>query len=98
LEYLTSAQISEWEAYDKIDPIGKVRDDYWMTYLASLITNLTIQVNGKKGSKLTSPEEFLPVWAKEPEGEKRQSVEDMKSILMSIASAQNAKFKKGVKK
>jgi hypothetical protein len=93
LGLLTSNQLSEWEAYDRLDPIGIWREDFRMAYIASLITNLTISVHGKKGAKQTNIMDFMPVWDEEGKkqggGQKTQSVEDMKSALLSIAKAQN---------
>lgn len=80
---LTSRQLSEWEAYDKIDPVGSWREDYRMAYISSLLTNIAISTNAPKGTKMTSVEEFMPEWdEKKPKVE--QSVEDMKRILMSF--------------
>jgi hypothetical protein len=90
LEQLTSSQLAEWEEYSKIDPIGEWRNDFKFAYMASIITNLMIGAYGKKGSKLTKLEDFLIKWdTGMVEPEKKQSVEDMKQILLSIASAQN---------
>ena len=65
-----------------------------MTFLSSLLVNLTIQVHGKKGSKLTTPDKFLPPWLIEPIVQRSQTVDEMKQILLSIAAAQNEKVKK----
>jgi hypothetical protein len=66
-----------------------------MAYLASLITNLTISVHGKKGAKQTSIMDFMPVWDEEGKrqgsGQKVQSVEEMKAALLNIAKVQNEK-------
>ena len=91
LDKLSSVQLSEWEAYDRLDPVGAVRDDYWMTYLLSLMTNLTIQVNSKPGAKLTTADDFQPPWKEDAKVEKKQSVEEMKQRLLSIAATQNAR-------
>jgi hypothetical protein len=93
LDQLTSKQISEWEAYDRIDPIGTWREDFRMAYLSSLITNLTISVHGKKGAKTTSPIDFMPEWDKDAIklGKPTQTVEEMKQILLGIAKTQNRK-------
>ena len=90
---MSSWQISEWEAYDKIDPIGTWREDFRMAYLSSLITNLVISVHGKKGAKTTTPIDFMPDWTGEGKEPKKQSTEEMKQILLGIASAQNKKVK-----
>jgi hypothetical protein len=82
--------LSEWEAYDRIDPIGTWREDFRMAYLSSLVTNLVISVHGKKGAKTTSPMDFMPDWGEEKSKEpKKQSVEEMKEILLGIAKMQN---------
>ena len=95
LEVLTSKQLSEWEAYDRLDPIGNWRDDFRLAYLSSLLTNLTISVHGKKGAQSTNPMDFMLDWdlskVKEP---KRQSVEEMKAVLRGIADHQNRKVER----
>lgn len=84
--------MDEWEAYDKLDPIGTWREDFRMAYLASLITNLTISVNGKKGTKLTKPIEFMPDWSGSHE-KGRQTAEEMKEILLALAKTHNRALK-----
>jgi len=92
---ITSKQLSEWEAYDRLDPIGTWREDYRLAYISSLLTNLTISVHGKKGTKSTNPIDFMLNWdlekAKEP---KKQSVEDMKATLLGIAKQQNRRVER----
>jgi hypothetical protein len=92
LDQLTSYEISEWEAFDKIEPIGIWKDDYRLAYLSSLITNLTISTHGKKSAKFTNPIDFMLDWdvTKEKSTEvPKQSVEDMKAILQGIAKSVN---------
>jgi DNA-directed RNA polymerase specialized sigma24 family protein len=93
LEQLTSSQLAEWEEYSKIDPIGEWRDDFKFAYMASIITNLMISAYAKKGTKLTKLEDFLIKWDTEEaqESGKKQSVEEMKQMLMRIAEVQNRK-------
>lgn len=105
MDQLTSYQLSEWEAYDRIDPIGSWRDDFRISYIASLLTNLVIRVHGKKGAKLTEVKEFLFDWSGEiRKGEltKKQSPEEMKAIMMAIAAGQNKRVggntKQGIRK
>jgi hypothetical protein len=96
LDKLTSKQLSEWEAYDRLDPIGTWREDFRMAYLSSLITNLVISVHGKSGAKTTSPIDFLPDW-----DEQRSEVmiesdkalpEQIKDIFGAIARKQKQKI------
>lgn len=98
MDQLTSEQLSEWEAYDRLDPIGAGREDYRWANLLSTITNLAICVHGKKGAKLTTIDEFIIDWY--PEDKEQvvpvQSVEEMKKTLMGIAK--RAGIKKGPRK
>lgn len=93
LDKLTSAQISEWQAYDKIDPIGKWRDDFNTASIESLLINVVNKLYAKKGStpKVTTAVDFMPNWSGEKEEPKVQSLEEMKKTLLSIAQAQNKK-------
>ena len=99
MDQLTSKQISEWEAFDRIDPIGKWREDFRFAKLESLLINIVNQLyhDPKKGKPaMTSPLDFMPDWSGEFKYQepKKQSVEEMKEVLMSIASSQNKKVKR----
>jgi hypothetical protein len=89
-------QISEWEAYDKIDPIGTWRDDFRMANLMSHITNIVNALYATKGNQATmvNPMDFMPDWAGDRPKVKKQSVEEMKEIFLAIAKDQNARVKK----
>jgi hypothetical protein len=95
LDQLTSKQISEWEAVDRIDPIGEWRNDFRIAKLESLITNIVQQLYAKKGvtPKLTTPLDFMVDWSGEAKVQepKKQSVEEMKQLLLGIAKSQNKK-------
>jgi hypothetical protein len=93
LDQITSTQLSEWEAYDKIDPVGSWRDDYRIAVLDSLIVNIVSKLYAKKGysPKEVLPTDFMPSWAGEKRIEQKQSVTDMKQVLMSIAAVANKK-------
>lgn len=94
MDHLTLDQINEWEAYDRIDPIGNWTKYFRTAKLESTITNLAIRIHGKEGKELTTPLDFMPNWEggeKEEELQKEQSVEDMKQIMMSVAGIQNKK-------
>jgi len=65
LNELTSVQLSEWEAYDRLDPIGEWRADFRMAYLSIIVTNIARAVYGTKGTKMTVPLDFMPEWGKE---------------------------------
>lgn len=97
MDQLTSKQISEWEAYDRIDPIGSWRDDFRIAKLESLLTNIVQQLYAKKGSTptITTPLDFMVDWSGE-KGEveqKKQSTEEMKRTLLGIANMQNKRVR-----
>jgi len=97
LDQLTSNQLSEWEAYDQIDPIGTWRDDYLMAYIASVLTNIFNAEHCEKDKEpiRTAPIDFMPIWdvAEQKKQTKikiqRQKAEDMKNILMSFVASHN---------
>jgi len=85
-----------------MDPIGDWRQEFAMAHMCSLITNLAIQIHGdkEKAIALTKPFEFMPDWdhsGKYVPDVKRQSIEDMKQAMISIANSQNKKKKVGNK-
>ncbi len=88
---LTSHQLSEWEAYDRLDPIGAWRDDFRMSYIASLLTNLVIRVHGKKGAKLTDVKDFLLDWSGDMKHTQQQTPQEMREFLLQFAKTQNKK-------
>ena len=87
--------MQEWEAIDKLDPIGRWREEFGIAQLASVVTNLALSIHGEKGVKMTVPIDFMPDWSGDRREETpQQSVEDMKKIFMEIADAQNKKVKR----
>jgi len=100
---LNSRQLSEWEAYDRLDPIGEWRDDLRFAQLMSLLTNIVTRIFAKKGQSVkdSTPADFMPDWDKLALGEvdtgggKVQSVEEMKRILLDIARVQNKSVERG---
>ena len=87
LDELSSTQISEWQAYDRLDPIGTWREDFRMAYLSMIITNLVRAIHGKEETKIAIPLDFMPDWGKGEEEVKEtgQTQEDMKKIMMAVA-------------
>jgi hypothetical protein len=89
--------LSEWEAYDRLEPIGDERIELYFASLCSLISNISIRALGKKGTKLTSPLDFVFRWDAEteeaqvtpdsdPSVEVRgQTQEEQKKVLLQIA-------------
>ena len=90
LDQLTSRQLSEWMAYDVLDPIGAQRSDYHTAYLSMVVTNIARKLYGKKNVEFAGIDEFMPDWDLPSELEKKsvkkQTVEEQKGILYAIAS------------
>lgn len=93
---MNSYQIAEWEAFNFLDPIGDERQDIHMAILATTIFNLAVDIHGKKGTKHREITDYMPNWGGDEtdEGKGKQSVEEMKNILLSMASSQNKKIEK----
>jgi len=88
LEELTSKQISEWAAYDELEPIGRDRIEFGLAMICATITNIARGIWGTGNAKPLTPYDFLPQWGGGPRGgekESAQSPEEMKEILMSLA-------------
>lgn len=96
MEVLTSEQVSEWEAYDRLDPIGEWREDFRMASLQTTIFNLALQIHGKKGAKLAEVKDFLPEWDSEGKVPKVQTMEEMKAWALNFAQVHNASLNKGI--
>lgn len=96
LNELTSVQLSEWEAYDRLDPIGEWRADFRTASLISKIVNIAQAIWGEEGVEMTVPLDFMPEWDKEDsiEPKKQQTVEEMKQVMLSMAGRQNRKIKR----
>ena len=97
LNELTSVQLSEWEAYGRLDPIGEWRADFRMAYLCTIVTNIARKVHGEKGAKMAVPLDFIPEWGKEDEElivQTKQTAEEMRQLMLAITKTQNGKTKK----
>jgi len=98
LDQLTSTQLSEWEAYDRLDPIGTWRDDFREAHLASLISNFVKSIYHDpqkpeiQESDLSTPADFMPVWDREARKNKvieKQSADEMEQLLSTFAEIHN---------
>jgi hypothetical protein len=98
LDQLTSTQLSEWEAYDKTDPIGTWRDDFRMASLSALIVNIVQGLYHEEGvePEIVSPSQYMPIWdsaiARKIREKPKQTAEALKNALMSIFKAHNARI------
>ena len=74
---------------DRLDPIGKWRDDFNTAKLMSVIINIVNVLYPKKGHKpeVVSPIDFMPDWTGEEEEDmvKRQPIDEMKQIFLGLS-------------
>jgi len=70
-----SRELSEWIAYDQIEPLGSLRDDIRAGMIASPLVNMQIS----KGKKTEVKDWILKMEREE------QSPDDMKMLLQGIA-------------
>jgi hypothetical protein len=95
LDQLSAAQIVEWEAYDRIDPIGSWRQDFNFAKIECLITNVVNALYHEEGVEpvMKNPTDFMIKWGQEieePEPQ-QQSISDMKETLKTIFSGSKRK-------
>ena len=93
MEDLSGLQLKEWEAFATIEPIGDERLDYLFAGLMALLSNLFRAYWGGKNSPMVTAKDFLPKWGEEP-AKAKQSVDEMKQILLGI-HANQARLAKG---
>jgi hypothetical protein len=77
---LSSEELSEWIAYNSIEPFSVAERIELM--LASLMS-LTANVNRRKGKKAFRPKDFMPRYDK---AFKKQSPETIKEIMMALVN------------
>lgn len=87
LDGLTGEQLTDWEIYDRLEPIGGFRQDYRFAQLCLLLFNIAQGFgDGKKKLKATAWD-FMPWGPKAPVVvEEKQSVAEMKDIMLAMAS------------
>lgn len=90
--YLTSSQITEWMAYDRISPIGGKRLDFHFAHLLSSIFNIASSIHSEKKTT-TAISDFIPKWDGE---EKKVDDEAMSSdqILQFFSNLKERTTKK----
>jgi hypothetical protein len=96
--------MAEWIAYDRLEPIGEERADFRVGLLCSMMVNIAKAVWGDSKQPV-SPLDYMPRWdggdveddavPGDPPAKPRQSVEDMKLILETLAKSSGVIKKKG---
>lgn len=86
--------MQEWEAFNRIQPIGRQRDDFYFAYLMASIHNIAIAIHAKKGTKQFEIKEFLPNWLGEQEQKEAMTVDQMKQFWKDFAEKHNKTVRK----
>lgn len=88
--------MSEWEAYNLIEPVGELRGDLRIAQLTSMVYNMASAFGGKTSRRhISKPGDFMHFFKDEFKTEEQdQSVDEMKATLMGVASSINEKMKR----
>jgi hypothetical protein len=82
LQSIDSRELSEWMAYDQMEPFGEERADL----RAGIITSMIHNVNIVKG-KPASPIDFMPEFDRQPKKKPgKQTTEDQLALARQIAA------------
>lgn len=81
----------EWMVYSELEPFGTVQEDLRAGMIAATIANFFAWAFGKKKRKKPyKAEDFIPDYLADPKQKnKKQTVEEMRSILHEIAGRAN---------
>lgn len=79
LSEIDAEELTEWMAYDSIEPFGAVRDDYRVALLSALTAN----IHRRKNSRTFSPNDFMPFLKQK---KKKQTWQEMKEAMMRISA------------
>lgn len=90
LEELTAEELAEWEAYNKIQPVGTWRQDFRFAMIASTVVNLAKSIWGKRSERnnLKKPQDFMPKWDSGEEDKEvpQESVDSMRNKFQLLAA------------
>jgi len=84
-ERISSAEFTEWCAYDRIEPYGPERVDF----LAAMICDTVAKA---AGVKTTKPADFMPRFDRV---RKRQTVAEMRANFRAFVEAHNWSLRRG---
>ena len=79
---MSSAEFTEWMAYDSIEPIGSWRDDARIALLCTLVAS--IASDPKKGHRPT-PQDFMPWIPKSEDDEPDPELVRMQARMFKVA-------------
>lgn len=84
---LNSFQLSEWQMYDRIDPIGEWRNDFRFADFEALIINTVRMLYAEKGKivDLVTAKDLMPEWGKVKKVEPKRNNEQIKEMFKRIS-------------
>jgi len=89
LDELSAEQIIEWEAFNRIQPIGQRRLDVYYSHLMTTLHNIAVGFSGNENAKQFKVEDFIPNWTGIVEEEDGMSVEEQKQFWIDFAEHHN---------
>ncbi|MDD4987041.1 MAG: DUF4035 domain-containing protein [Dehalococcoidales bacterium] len=96
LPELTEEQLAEWEEFNRLEPIGSYKMDYHFAHLCNLLFNIAQGFAGGQKRAVAKLLDFMPHWYTQygpgiPAPVKRQSLDEMKKVILSIAGKSKGK-------
>lgn len=89
---LSASQQAEWEAYDRLEPIGGYREDYRFAQVCLMLHKLMQMQRGDGKHTRADIHDFM-LWGPERHVSitKRKSPEELKQMMMAVAQATKGK-------
>lgn len=84
LNNLTASQITEWEAFNRIQPIGHRRLDVYFSHFMTSLHNIALGFSGTKNAKQFKVEDFVPNWTGIEEEPDVMSAEQIKQFFAAF--------------
>lgn len=87
--------MNDWEAFNRIQPIGQRRNDVYFSVLMSTLFNIAHAFSGSKQAKQFKAEDFVPNWmGVDEEDEEVMGTEQIKNFFIEFAKTHNEQVKR----
>lgn len=87
--------MDEWEAFNRLQPIGQRRNDVYFSILMSTLFNIAHAFSGSKQAKQFKAEDFVPNWmGSEEEDVDVMSPDQIKNFFIEFAKTHNEQVKR----
>lgn len=81
MEAMSSTQLSEWMAYDRIEPFGPQRDDLRAGVIASTVYNVQ---RTKRSQKVAKPSDFMLTFGEEGDIDPEEQRSILRGKIMTM--------------